>query len=72
MTESRYLNKITREHGKKGFAGKGEACQTRNEWARMETTNLKRRAFIETRCQSCSAQTRVRDPRRIRRKVEGV
>ena len=63
------MDKITGDHGKKVYAGRGGHAE-------LATSVLKqkgpRRAFIETRIQSCSAQTRVRDPRQRQKKVEGV
>jgi hypothetical protein len=32
-----------------GFARRGMACQPRNEWARAERTNLKRRGFYQNK-----------------------
>ena len=38
MIESRYLDKITGDHGKKVITGRGWHARARNEWARTDRT----------------------------------
>lgn len=64
------MDKITGDHGKKVYAGKGGHAELGRSVLKQK--GPRGPAFIETRIQSCSPQTRVRDPRRRQKKVEGV